>query len=535
MEKILKKFRFSTNISSREVENLFDSKNNSSENMKEGYTTINSIPVFSKYSSLVSYMNEYKTNSIEKEIKEDFLNITKRIINIGLPTTFFFLTLFFQQTICLSYIGKKYNNQDFINCMGIVNLYINCALYSFAVGLISGLDILLSNALAMNNFYLFGVYIKRARLITYATCLILSIFHFLFGIKILSFFLEMNPEISNACLDYIYTSILYVMLHIQFMINFRVLSIIDKWKICFLILIVSITLHPVWCNIFIDKLDYKLLGAGLTLVIAQLINMVTSTFYVEFCRPLPKESYFRINKDCFKGWGEYFKLTLPSTFMLVAEWLAFEVQAIFAIYLSKSEYSTHIFISSIATLIYTLCNGFGVAATVLVGEQIAKGDVKNSKKIAVYCFVFAEMTMSILIIIVILMRNSILKIFIDDEDIIEMGKPLIVVLAVGEIFDITQNVMSSIYRGIGKQVEASLIGFVQYYFIQTFLSWLLAFYFKLGVTGLWYSICLGNFITTVIFIFFFTRFDFDKINRDVKERFEKDQELINKKNIVPDF
>jgi len=271
-------------------------------------------------------------------------------------------------------------------------------------------------------------------------------------------------------------------------------------------------------------LNQHVTGAGWALLISQFLNMTLSTLYVY---KFKRETIICVSIKALSGWWEYLKFTLPSTAMLCAEWLSFEVQAVFAIYLSKEDYSVHIFISNIATLLYTLCHGFGMAATVLVGEYIAKGLIKHSKAAALYSFILSEITMSVVIIIIIIFRNSILSIFVDDPNLLKLGRPIIIILAVGEIFDVTQSVMASIFRGLGKQRQASIIAFIQFYIVQIFFTWLLAIRFNLGVAGIWYSNLIGNFLTTVVYIYFFTKFDFDEINKETKIRLRKDQNLIN--------
>lgn len=490
---------------------------------------INSIPTFSKYSSInTTHGNtgSFSQDIDEQEMKLYFLQCVKKISTIGFPTMLFFLSLYLQQTMCLSFIGRKYKNQDMINAIGIVNLYINCALFCFVVGLISGLDTLLANTIGSSSKYLFGLYIHRARIITYIFSIVLCIFHYYYGLKIIRLF-SIDESTLIHCEGFIVVSLFYVLFDIQFGINFRILSILDRPTICVIILILSILMHPLWCYLFINFLDKGVLGAGYALLASQSSNMIVSTLYIHFSNVMPSESYFCINKDCFLGWSDYLKFTLPSTLMLCAEWLAFEVQAVFAISISKHDYSIHIFISNIATLMYTLCHGYGMAATILIGEYIAKGMIKYSKAVALYCFLLAEITMSLLIILVMVFRENVLKIFIDDVELLEKGKPLIVILCIAEIFDSTQSVMASIYRGLGKQRVASVICFVQFYVVQIFFTWLLAIKMQMGVKGIWCSILIGNLLTTIVFCYFFTKFDFSKINLETKERLEKDQQLIS--------
>jgi MATE family multidrug resistance protein len=396
--------------------------------------------------------------------------------------------------------------------------------------LISGLDTLLSNSLGTKNFYLFGLYAHRARLITYMIYFIISLFHYMYGLSIIELF-GIDKITLQYCRRYITPSLIYTFFIIQFSVNYRILCIFEKTMASIIILAIPTFLHPVWCHIFINVLGKNIYGAGISMIISQAIAAVLITLYMHFNNP-QKETYFMINSDCFSGWYEYIKFTLPSAFMILADALAIEIQAVFAVFMSKQDYALHILISNIANLLITLAHGFGIAATILIAEYMAKSMIKESKQIALYSFILAETLMSFVVILLMLFRNSVLKFFIDDEDLLTKGSVLVVVLAIEEIFDMTQGVLGCIYKGLGKQRQASIITFLQFYVIQILLSYVLGIKMKLGVVGIWISILLGNLISTLIYIFFIFRFNFEQIIKETTERLEKDQKLISRLNIV---
>jgi putative MATE family efflux protein len=479
--------------------------------------------IVSKYTGLV----ESEKEQVEDEaIKLCFSETVTNIIKIGLPMTLFFLSLYLEQTISLSFIGKTYGNHDMINAMGIVNLYIDCAYFSLVMGLLGGLDTLLSNALATGNYYLFGLYIHRSRLITYIISVGLVIFHYFYGLKVMSLF-GIDKTTLEYCQQFFYPSLVYVLFMIQFNINYRVLSILDRSKVCVYLIVTTTVLHPLWCYLCINVWKFGITGAGFSLVITQVLNTVISSLYLHLHHPR-RETYFCINADCFVGWIDYLKFTLPSAFMLFADSMAMELQAVFAIFMTKEDYALHIIVSNIANIFVTMTHGFGVAATVMIAEKIAKNLIKESKAIAIYSFILAEIVMSGIVIILILFRNSIIGLFIDDESLISKGGALVVVLALAEIFDITYGVLSCIYKGLGKQRQASVIAFVQFYVIQTVLTYILGIKLGFGVIGIWLSILTGNLLATLIYLFFLTRFNFEQINKETTERLEKDQKLILK-------
>ena len=83
-------------------------------------------------------------------------------------------------------------------------------------------------------------------------------------------------------------------------------------------------LHILWCHIFVTKLDLGVHGLGLATAITNIGMIIMITGYA-FCLPSIKESIICFDRSVWLGWPEYFKLGVPATIMLCAEWWAFDV------------------------------------------------------------------------------------------------------------------------------------------------------------------------------------------------------------------
>ena len=168
-----------------------------------------------------------------------------------------------------------------------------------------------------------------------------------------------------------------------------------------------------------------------------------------------------------------------------------------------------------------------MAAAILIADRVGKLIIKESRIIVVYCFIIAQSIMSFIIILILVFRNSIFSLFTDEVALINLGKKCIVYLAIYSIVDATQAVMAGSYRGYGRQKIASLIALVQYYIVQTALSYIFGIYFGKGVVGIWFSILIGATATTIIYFIGFLFFDFNKILKETKDRLEQDNNDIS--------
>ena len=459
----------------------------------------------------------------------------KEISVLAFPTILFFACLFLQQTICLAFIGNKYKGQEkfIIDGIGITNLYINCCVFSIALGLISGMETLCSNAFGVKNYYLMGVYMHRARLVAIIFVIVITTFNYFYAIKILSLF-NINANVLHYSQRYITASLYYVVIDVFFSVNFRYLNIIDKSHVNLIILFISICLHPLWCWIFIFELEYDALGCGISMIISQSINMILTSLYIHLWNPCP-ESYFCLNSDCFRGWWSYLKFTLPSLFLGCAEWWAFEIQSIIAINISELDYAVHIIISSLAGILYTISLGFGLAATILIAKNITETNTYDTKKMALTIFIFGNIVSFMASSIYVILGSNLVRLFVNEnEEFIKKATPIVYILFFQQIFDLSQTIIAYIYRGLGKQLLASIVAFINFYIIQTSLSILLGIVFGFGVQGMWVGQLIGSSLSLTTYIICFKFIDFEVVRKETNDRLNNDQSNLLRTYIEPD-
>lgn len=520
------------------------SSNNNSNNAKFDKAEnilFQNVQIFTKYKCLTQdalNINEEGNNNgnyaifIGDDTKESysFKIIARHIAKLSLPTIFFYILMHVQQTICLSFLGKASKNQEIINGYGVTMLYISCTLSCVTAGVVSGLDTLLPNSHASGNFKLFNIYAQRARIITIMIGIILSVVHLFTAIPVLRFFGASEESLIYAK-QVLPLALLAAILESQFSINFIILAVINKVYNTLILLSVSIIIHVVNNHIMINKFQLNTVGAGVSMVISQILNLSFTTIliYLEN-RSITNVNkltlFFSLNKDITSGIMTYIEFVLPNTLLLTAEWMAFEIQGLFALAMSDNDYSVHLIIANLAHLSNTFSCGFAMATAILVAEKVGKLMMKESKFVAVYSFIIAQSFMSIIVILIILFRNSVFHLFTENDKLLDLGRDSVILLSLFSVFDATQSVMAGVFRGYGKQKIASIIALVQFYLVQTFLSWLFGFYFKKGVFGIWLSIVIGGFLTTVIYFIVFLGLDFDKIKIETKKRIETDSKMV---------
>lgn len=444
---------------------------------------------------------------------------------IAFPGMFFYLSLLLLQTINLAFIGQRYHDDDMINAIGITNLYMNCTLMSIYTGLISGIETLCANAFAVKKYKLMGYYFQRARIVGYFVTIIIATFHFFTVQHVLRLF-GLDEKVIEYSSHYIYSCLIYVFFDVQTSCIFRLLNVLEKSHINFLILLITLVFHPLWNYICAYKFDLGVIGAGISFTISKFLGCVLATLYLWFYHPVP-ESNFWINKKCFgwKGIKNYLKFSIGSAFLMCAEWWGFELLAIIAIKLGSEDYTVYVLVAEICGLLYSLPVGFMLSITIQVGEFIAKSSIRKVKLACVYSILFGMFSMVCYIGIFLIVRNKVFRIFTQEENILEIGYSVLPIMGCSEFFDFVQTSLVSIFRGIGKQYTASIFMFCHYYLIMPSLCILFGYWFKLGVRGMWYGIALSDITASTLYLIAILCVDFKKAQEETIERLKKDNAL----------
>lgn len=487
----------------------------------------NTQEIYGEQSSSSTKDNRQQEENIQENITEiSFLTLAKQSATIALPAILFFVCYNFMGMLNLIFIGQKHNNDNMIKGMGISNLYINCTLMAIVQGLLSGLDTLCSNTYSLKKYRLMGIYLNRARIIGYIATIILVIFHIFTLEHVLRLF-RLNEEAIKYGTKYTYALLVYIFFDVHGMVNFRYLNVVRKSHVNFFIFLFGLALHPLWNYIFIFYLDLDVVGAGISYALSRLIVCSISSIYLHYRNPIP-ETYFFFTKSCFKGLWSFTKFSLGAMLMFCAEWWAFEVQAFIAIDIGEDDYAVHVILTQFSSLLYSISIGFSFATTILVGEYIAKSSVRVVKKVTFYSLLLGFLSMASVMIIFFLFRNDVFRIFLDIDRLIEKGTPVVPVLCMYQIFDVMQTVLGSSMRGLRKQVTASILTIIQFYVIQTSMSYLFGKILGYGVKGMWIGMSIGGFSAVVLYLITFLCLDLNKIKRDTLEILERDnQQALN--------
>ncbi|GAB5580575.1 multidrug and toxin extrusion protein 2-like isoform X6 [Prionailurus iriomotensis] len=172
--------------------------------------------------------------------------------------------------------------------------------------------------------------------------------------------------------------------------------------------------------------------------------------------------------DCFQEWGSYIQLAVPSMFMVCIEWWTFEIGTFLAglIKRDRARGPGHHLRTGLCGLHVKVPLGFGVAASVRVGNALGAGNAAQARDSSITVLLCAGVCALVVGIVLSAMKDVIAYVFTSDKDIIYLGT------------------CGGILRGTGKQKIGAIMNAIGYYVFGFPIGVSLMFAAKLGIIAI---------------------------------------------------
>ena len=94
-------------------------------------------------------------------------------------------------------------------------------------------------------------------------------------------------------------------------------------------------------------------GLGIATAVTYLLMLVIITVN-SLCIPNIRDCIFWPDGDSFRSWSEYFRLSVPATVMICAEWWAFEIVVILSGILGVVEQGSTVILFNVCAQMYMI-------------------------------------------------------------------------------------------------------------------------------------------------------------------------------------
>jgi MATE family multidrug resistance protein len=249
----------------------------------------------------------------------------------------------------------------------------------------------------------------------------------------------------------------------------------------------------VWCYIFIIKYGYGIYGAGYAMALTCFIEFVAVTILAHSVERIQEALFFPTRKS-FRGWSEYFEVSVPATIMICAEWWSFELFVVASSYFDVNHFAANVILQNLMTTMFMVPLGLQEGICSLVGSSIGANSVAQGKQIALFTSTLSFGFCAFASICLYLFRSSIATLFTKDEKVIEILIATLPILSISFIPDSVQGLLQGTIRALGIQRKVFAFVLFAFYAIGFPVGLFLGFKMDLKVTGLW----MGT-ITALIF------------------------------------
>ena len=249
-----------------------------------------------------------------------------------------------------------------------------------------------------------------------------------------------------------------------------------------------------------------LAGAGWGSLVARLLMMAAIIGYVY------QAASFRVFRAGFyfvayskKMFSQLLHLGIPAGMQFIFEVAAFDFSAIMMGWLGTKTLAAHQIAINLATISYMTTSGLAAATTIRVSTELGKRNFTKMREVAFTLLLMALVFMTLWGIVFIAGRQLLPGLYVDDQAVVNIAVPLIVIAGFFQLSDGAQVVCAGALRGLQDVKVPSFLIFVAYWIIGLPLGYWLAFRAGYGGTGIWWGLLIGLTVTAIAMLIRFDR------------------------------
>lgn len=372
----------------------------------------------------------------------------------------------------------------------------------FGLGITLGLTPLVGQSFSARNKRNTASWFKNGVLVYFAASIVLSIF-----MSVLVLFMNRMGQSDEVVQKAIPYYLIQVSSLVPLMLFFSVKQFfegIGNTKIA-MVITIGANLLNIGLNyvLIYGEMGFPALGlngAGYATLISRIIMPIVFVFII-----LKQKDFKGYLTDALHSGFEKLKIRriisigLPIGLQMVIEILAFSLGAIMLGWISKESLAGHQVAISMAAMTYMISFGLASGTTIRVSHAFGEHDLKEVKHAVFASLHMVIAFMSLMGILFILLRNQVPMLFTSDPDVIKVAAGLLIVGAFFQIFDGIQVVLLGALRGIADVRIPMFMAFFSYILVSLPISYLFAFVFNFGYSGVWIGFVFGLSTAAILF------------------------------------
>jgi MATE family multidrug resistance protein len=190
-------------------------------------------------------------------------------------------------------------------------------------------------------------------------------------------------------------------------------------------------------------------------------------------------------------------LGVPVGFQYVFEVGAFSAAAIMVGWIGANALAAHQIAINLASVSYMIASGFAAAATVRVGNMLGKRNMKGMREAGLTAFAMIVLLMIFFALAFVAGQYFFPSLYIDHQEVIDIAASLLIIAALFQLSDGIQVVGLGALRALEDVKIPMFITLIAYWVIGIPGGYVLAFYFEIGVQGIWWGLLVGLTVSAV--------------------------------------
>lgn len=382
------------------------------------------------------------------------------------------------------------------------NIFFTLPLF-FGVGVSYAITPLVAEAHGANNPKAIIETLRNGLLINMLTGIVLVIL--VFAIEPTLHMMSQPPEVVTLAIPYLKIVVISIIPTMLFQTFRQFAEGLHKTRMAMVIVIVSNLLNIALNYVLIyGKFGFPemgLNGAGLATLIARIVMgvwMMAYVYYAKFFRPY--RAGFSLGNYSKQLINKMLHIGIPAGTQFIFEAGAFGFSAVMMGWIGTTALAAHQIAINLATISYMTTSGLGAAATIRVAHFLGQGDIKTMRRVGFVMIAMAAFLMALWGILFITGKRFLPELYIQDEAVLAMAAPLMIIAGFFQMSDGMQVVCAGALRGLKDVKVPSVLIFVAYWVIALPLGYWLSFPLKMGANGIWIGLLIGLTVTATLMI-----------------------------------
>jgi len=262
----------------------------------------------------------------------------------------------------------------------------------------------------------------------------------------------------------------------------------------------------------------EILGAALGTIISYSIASILS-IYLVFSGKLGIKFYLSDFKPDFGLYKKMFKIGLPASIGQSLNALGFVVLMGIVSQFGSVVIAAYGIGQRIISLIFTVSDGFSMAMSTMVGQNLGVLNFKRIRKIVNKTILINTIFISIPTLLIFLFRTQIIGIFIKDILVINEGAIFYACFLIAMPFFGIFFISTSVIKAAGRTKESMVLGIIRLWGLRVSLAYFLSTLW--GSKGIWIGMAMSNIIASILAYFWYKR--------------ETWKETVTKEEVIPPF